>query len=104
MLEQTTAFDVGIASSIIGGEMPGKDSWDLCLNQLFESHEPVFGGFSMAPKFPQPANFSFLFHVISREPKSESGENAKRMTLHTLDKMAKGGIHDHVGQVGDFHL
>ncbi|XP_014285586.1 spermatogenesis-associated protein 20 [Halyomorpha halys] len=98
LLEQTTAFDVSLAGSLIGGEVPGKETWDLCFNQLSNSYEPLFGGFSMAPKFPQPANYSFLFHLIARDPKSESGEKAKEMALHTLDKMAKGGIHDHVAQ------
>ena len=35
----------------------------------------------------------------SRYPDSAMGERALQMVLDTLKAMAKGGIHDHVGQV-----
>lgn len=98
LLKQTTVFDVGMAGSLIGGEVPGKDVWEMCSKQLFDSYEPVFGGFSHAPKFPQPSNFSFLFYTMARERDSELGQKARDMALHTLDKMANGGIHDHIAQ------
>jgi uncharacterized protein YyaL (SSP411 family) len=88
-----------IAGALIAGEVPGKESWELCEKQLTENYEPVFGGFSEMPKFPQPSNFSFLFHRYMRDPKSETAEKVKGMALHTLNMMARGGIHDHVAQV-----
>lgn len=75
---------------------PFDDCWRKCLNQLNRSYEPNFGGFSHAPKFPQPCNFNFLFHLYSREKTSAAGKHCLNMCLHTLKCMAKGGIHDHV--------
>ncbi|KAF4518086.1 hypothetical protein B566_EDAN007787 [Ephemera danica] len=79
-------------------EMPGSDCWRTCLSQLSRSFEPEFGGFGSAPKFPQPSNFNFLFHVYARDPNSEAGKKALEMSLYTLKMMAKGGMHDHVSQ------
>jgi uncharacterized protein YyaL (SSP411 family) len=56
-------------------------------------YDPEFGGFGGAPKFPRPAVFNFLFRTPERE--------AWAMCVHTLRRMAKGGMHDHVG--GGFH-
>ena len=57
------------------------------------------GGFSKAPKFPQPVNFNFLFTLYAANPKDDKAKQALKMALHTLEMMAKGGIHDHISQV-----
>ena len=61
--------------------------------------DPKFGGFSSAPKFPQPVNLNLLFLMYARDPNGEKGKKCLDMCIHTLTKMANGGIHDHVGQV-----
>ena len=58
-----------------------------------ESYDELQGGFGPAPKFPQPARLMFLL----QDAESDSHE----MALHTLDRMAAGGIHDQLG--GGFH-
>jgi uncharacterized protein YyaL (SSP411 family) len=68
------------------------------LARAYDAHE---GGFSNAPKFPRPATLNFLFRVYARERKSTTGKHALEMNLHTLRKMAAGGMHDHLG--GGFH-
>src|SRR5882672_8438179 len=55
------------------------------------------GGFGTAPKFPRPAVFHFLLRYHMRTADAD----AKRMTLATLDAMARGGMHDQLG--GGFH-
>ncbi len=55
------------------------------------------GGFGMAPKFPQPSNLTMLMTHWRRT--GDAG--ALEMVTATLDAMAKGGIHDHLG--GGFH-
>ncbi|EFA07789.1 spermatogenesis-associated protein 20 [Tribolium castaneum] len=76
--------------------VPGEDVWKKCLLQLSHSYEDDFGGFSAQPKFPQPCNLNFLFHMYSRDKHSEQGFRCLHMCLNTLRKMAYGGIHDHV--------
>jgi hypothetical protein len=55
------------------------------------------GGFSSAPKFPPSGAISLLlrYHRASRDP------DALAMVELTLDKMAAGGMYDHLG--GGFH-
>ena len=55
------------------------------------------GGFGTAPKFPRPAVFHFLLRYHFRTGDAD----ASRMTLLTLDAMARGGMHDQLG--GGFH-
>ncbi len=57
------------------------------------SYDAREGGFGGGPKFPRPAVLDFL--VRSKEP------HALEMALHTLRKMAAGGMRDHLG--GGFH-
>jgi uncharacterized protein YyaL (SSP411 family) len=97
VLQRTSVLDE--ASSGRNIEVPGEACWKNCIQQLSYNFEPEYGGFGKAPKFPQPVNLNFLFHVYSREPSSETGKRALDMCLHTLKMMAKGGIHDHVCQV-----
>lgn len=95
------AIQVGSVSEHVcgAGLVPGSECWETCSEQLVDHYEPAYGGFSLAPKFPQPGNFVFIFHAFAREPTSKSATKLKDMALHTLNMMAKGGIHDHIGQV-----
>ncbi|KAJ8986107.1 hypothetical protein NQ317_005577 [Molorchus minor] len=74
-------------------EVPGEDAWKKCLLQLSKNYESI-----QPPKFPQPVMFNFLFHMYSRNKKTEQGTQCLQMCLHTLTKMAYGGIHDHVNK------
>ncbi len=61
---------------------------------LFDAQEGGFGG---APKFPRSETVSLLLRIHRR-----TGEaNALNMALFTLEKMARGGLYDHLG--GGFH-
>ncbi|XP_044598379.1 spermatogenesis-associated protein 20-like [Cotesia glomerata] len=85
-------------SSLTGKNPPPKDCGKLCVQQLIRSYDHEFGGFSDAPKFPQPINLELLFHMYGRDAKDEMNQECLSMCTHTLTKMANGGIHDHVGQ------
>jgi uncharacterized protein YyaL (SSP411 family) len=64
---------------------------------LMQAFDPQFGGFGSAPKFPQPIAISFL---LNRWKHSGDDEPLEAATI-TLDRMARGGIYDHLG--GGFH-
>ena len=57
------------------------------------SYDSDHGGFGGAPKFPQPSIPSFLLRAAKRF----GGGDATKMVLHTCERMAAGGIHDHLG-------
>ncbi|XP_014430101.2 spermatogenesis-associated protein 20 isoform X3 [Pelodiscus sinensis] len=69
-----------------------------CFQQLSESYEEEYGGFSEFPKFPTPVNLNFLFTYWALHRASPDGARALQMALHTLKMMAYGGIHDHIAQ------
>ena len=54
-----------------------------------QGYDPVHGGFSGAPKFPRPAELDFLFWRGDGE--------AREMVMHTLERMATGGLMDQLG-------
>ena len=63
------------------------------VHQLAEQYDARHGGFGGAPKFPHPTTLRFLLHQGARH-----GEQvALDMALHTLQRMAEGGINDHLG-------
>ncbi|XP_054282020.1 spermatogenesis-associated protein 20-like [Macrosteles quadrilineatus] len=97
VIRNATVFEVPMSENLISGNVPGAECWELCTEQLAEHYEPAYGGFSLAPKFPQPSNLFFSFHVFARKP-SEKNKKLRDMVLHTLKMMARGGIHDHVGK------
>lgn len=98
LLEASCAFDVEIAGRLINGKVPSCEVWDKCQEQMYDQYEPLHGGFSQAPKFPRPSILKLLFHRHARFPEELDGMRSKAMSLHTLDCMALGGIHDHIGQ------
>jgi len=74
---------------------------DRVLSKAFSALEnqfdPFYGGFGNAPKFPSSMALSFLL----RHWKSAGSKKALEMVEKTLEKMANGGIYDHIG--GGFH-
>ena len=60
---------------------------------LLQMGDRIYGGFGHAPKFPNPSNLMFLLRYYDI-----SGINRFRdFVIFTADKMAEGGIHDHLG-------
>ncbi|MFQ5488742.1 MAG: thioredoxin domain-containing protein, partial [Gammaproteobacteria bacterium] len=66
---------------------------DLARHQLGRAFDEVHGGFGGAPKFPQPPNLERLL----RHWAASGDQQALHMAGFTLEQMAAGGIHDHLG-------
>jgi uncharacterized protein len=72
------------------------------LKQISGRFDAREGGFGPAPKFPRPSELFFLFNEAYRiGSQSKEGKRAIEMATFTLEKMAAGGIRDHLG--GGFH-
>ncbi|MEW6356491.1 MAG: thioredoxin domain-containing protein [Planctomycetota bacterium] len=67
------------------------------VRELAERFDAAWGGFGSAPKFPQAPVISLLLRHYRRT----GDEEALRMATVTLDRMALGGMYDHLG--GGFH-
>ncbi len=59
--------------------------------------DAIHGGFGGAPKFPRPVEYELLLRYYRRT----NDPQALRIVTVSLEKMAAGGIYDHVG--GGFH-
>ncbi len=80
----------------------GGAAFEKCFEYFNESFDAQNGGFGGAPKFPRASNLNFLFRAAAIQGvASEAGQEAVKMATTTLQRMAEGGIHDHVG--GGFH-
>jgi uncharacterized protein YyaL (SSP411 family) len=80
----------------------GAVAFEKCFQHFYESFDPDHGGFGGAPKFPRGSNVDFLFRAAALQGKqTEAGAEAIKLAADTLQAMARGGIHDHVG--GGFH-
>lgn len=62
-------------------------------------YDPVNGGFSPAPKFPQPHALTYLISYAARIGADRMGRSieAKGMVGTTIDAILKGGIYDQLG-------
>ena len=90
------------SASEAGGTVVGKEVLATALNYFTSTFDEELGGFGSAPKFPRPVALNFLFRTAAREgADSRDGKAAVGMALITLQKMAAGGMHDHLG--GGFH-
>lgn len=63
------------------------DAW------LIRNHDATYGGFGGAPKFPHAIDLWLQIELEALRPKA----TRKASILLTLDKMARGGIYDHLG-------
>ncbi|MFW5692872.1 MAG: thioredoxin domain-containing protein [Thermoguttaceae bacterium] len=87
-----------------GAEEPGREAaalgpepLDAVAGALQQAFDAEFGGFGQAPKFPQPTTLRFLL----RRWRRSGDDDLLRMAVTTLQRMADGGIYDHLG--GGFH-
>ncbi len=73
------------------------DVLERATQQFAQQYDATYGGFGPAPKFPRSHSLSFLLRawLRAKDPK------ILEMVEHTLDAMARGGMHDHLG--GGFH-
>ncbi len=99
-----------VRKSLAGEAVPENATLDAawiddCLAGLIKSFDSEFGGFSYAPhdpsipKFPEPSNLLFLADCARQE--NQANSKARNMYISTCERMAMGGILDHLG--GGFH-
>ena len=61
--------------------------------QFRRTFDSTYGGFGSAPKFPSPMGLQLLLRTWHRK----RDKQALKMVTVTLDRMAAGGIYDHLG-------
>ncbi len=66
---------------------------DQAARRSMRAFDSRHGGFGSAPKFPHPMDLKLLMRHHARTGDSQ----ALHVVRHTLDKMARGGIYDHLG-------
>ncbi|MBN1447977.1 MAG: thioredoxin domain-containing protein [Bacteroidetes bacterium] len=74
------------------GELPD-DLLAQAVKSFKSNYDEVFGGFGSAPKFPMGHTLSFLL----RRATAEGDAELLRMVEHTLMRMYRGGMWDHLG-------
>ncbi len=79
------------ASSI--AEPPAEAKLSDLASRFVHAVDPVYGGISGAPKFPQPQFFEFLWRAALRYGLLHPREAVEL----TLTRIAQGGIYDHLG-------
>ena len=97
----------GVHSHHMGEKGVGEGLEIELLEEAFQhfrrKYDKVNGGFSISPKFPTPVNLSYLLRLQQwpQTVKDVVGEadsqHATYMAVHTLRKMARGGIRDQIG-------
>ncbi|MGB0581402.1 MAG: thioredoxin domain-containing protein [Limisphaerales bacterium] len=91
--EQMKVLLQQVATAPVDGLEPTKTWLTNALTRFKGQYEPRHGGFGQKPKFPRPSVPRF---VLSQGVKQQD-KQAIDMVLFTCEKMAAGGIYDHIG-------
>jgi len=67
--------------------------FDRVVSSIAKEYDAKNGGFSSRPKFPEASKIELLLDIY----KLNGNKQALKMALHTLTKMARGGIYDQIG-------
>lgn len=78
---------------------PGAPLLDKILEPILRMFDARNGGFGAQPKFPHSGAIDLLIDAATRP--GPQAENARKVAITTLKKMAAGGIHDQLA--GGFH-
>lgn len=76
------------------GDIPDDAALDHTARELAANFDSEFGGFTGAPKFPHPASLALALQLGER---GTGGMAPDAMAEFTLERMAVGGIFDHIG-------
>jgi len=95
--DQIVAAIRNMAAPVFEETELGEETLRNAVQELVQSADRVHGGFGNAPKFPHPMDIRMLLRGWQRF----GDEQALKIARLTLSRMARGGIHDHLG--GGFH-
>jgi uncharacterized protein YyaL (SSP411 family) len=117
VMEQAQMVESAIARAETAAAGEGKVSGavvDAILESARQMFDAVNGGFGHAPKFPHPAALDLVMEQYARgaEPRHHadlhhaevhhtSSDELRTIFVHTLEKMARGGVYDQLA--GGFH-
>jgi hypothetical protein len=90
--ELLQALKAGSAARPHGGDLTDAPI-ELAIERAAQAYDAHFGGFGGAPKFPHPADLELLLRRHAATNDARCGE----MVLHTLRRMAEGGLYDQLG-------
>ena len=88
---------IGSGQNVQSAKPVNQQLVDQAIGALRQSFDARRGGFGGAPKFPPHGSLRLLIHEYRRT----KDPAIRNMLTRTLDAMAMGGMHDHVG--GGFH-
>jgi uncharacterized protein len=104
VMEQAQMVESAIsrAEAFSGGGTVSATVVDAILESARKMFDEVNGGFGSAPKFPHPAALDLVMdrYVRTRDRRT-SNEELRNIFVHTLEKMARGGVYDQLA--GGFH-
>jgi uncharacterized protein YyaL (SSP411 family) len=75
------------------GDLPTPDTLAAAYVQIRQQHDPRWGGFGTAPKFPQ----AMTLELLLRAHRHNGDDTTLQIVTTSLDAMASGGIYDHLG-------
>jgi uncharacterized protein YyaL (SSP411 family) len=85
---------VGRTSTLAAAsDVPGMDVVDAAATALADQFDPLWGGFGVAPKFPQAMGLELLLRRFQRT----GNQQLLDIVTTTLDAMASGGMYDQLG-------
>src|SRR6266704_697223 len=97
MADEVAAQIARLSEMSLSTQLPAASILNRAFGELAGRFDNDEGGFGGAPKFPHSMDVSFLLRYHRRAGNPE----ALRMAVLSLEKMARGGIHDQLG--GGFH-
>ena len=72
---------------------PSLEEFDLMTQRILQNADTQWGGFGVAPKFPQ----TFSIQVLLRNYFAHKDQSSIVHAVRSLDKMIQGGLYDHLG-------
>jgi uncharacterized protein len=88
-----TAMDLVVRAEITEKMSLERTTLDEAAVGLLQMGDKIYGGFGHAPKFPNASNLMFLLRYYDLSDINRFRD----FVIFSADKMAEGGIHDHLG-------
>ncbi|MEA2002922.1 MAG: thioredoxin domain-containing protein [Actinomycetota bacterium] len=96
LTDQAGRLTAAVRAGLPAAQPPSvRDAAATAVQMLTASHDPEWGGFGRAPKFPQAPVLEFLLRSLVLTPSSRP--TIEPMLRRTLDAMRAGGIYDQIG-------